>query len=94
MPFNLKEANEFLTIKFLDKINQKFAKSPMDKHDAHRDPAPYGNLDEIFCWKYTRQLKKDWTIRFVNEYYQILKGYEKLLKPTDFIIIKKYLNDI
>jgi transposase len=89
---NLEGANRYLKNKFLNNINKKFAKPPTDNRDAHRDPKPYGNLNEIFCWRYRRQLKNDWTVRFIREYYQIHKGYEKSLQPSEFVVIKKYLD--
>jgi|SRR5579883_117293 len=88
---NLQEANAYLE-KFLVKINNKFAKSKEEVPDAHRDTGGYGELDQIICWQYKRQLRNDWTIQFKREYYQIQKGYEQLLKPEDFIIIKRYLD--
>lgn len=62
-------------------------------NDAHRDPSLYGDLEQIFCWRYKRQLRNDWTIQFKREYYQIQKGYEQLLQPKKFIIIRKVVGD-
>lgn len=58
------EANCYLEGTFLEKINTKFARRPQEMADAHRDHGPYGDLNEIFCWQYQRQLKNDWTIQF------------------------------
>lgn len=79
--------------KFLVKINNKFAKSLEAVADAHRDASQYGDLDQIICSQYKRQLRNDWTIQFTREYYQIEQGYENVLQPGAFIIIKKHLND-
>lgn len=87
----LESANEYLK-KFLVKVNQKFAKPQHSVPDSHRDPRPYGDLKQIFCWRYKRQLRHDWTIQFKRAYYQVKKGYEHLLKPEDFILIKCYLD--
>jgi hypothetical protein len=87
----LEEANAYLE-KFLVKINNKFAKPKGSVPDAHRDPSPYGDLDQILCWHYRRQLRHDWCIQFEREYYQIKKGYEDILKPEDFIVIKRHLD--
>lgn len=85
------EANEYLE-KFLIKINNKFAKPKEEVPDVHRESNGYGDLDQIICWVYKRQLRNDWTIRFNREYYQIKNGYQELIKPTDFVVIKRYLN--
>lgn len=87
----LEQANAYLE-PFLTKINAKFAKPKEAVADSHRDAKTYGNLEQILCWQYKRQLRNDWTIQFKREYYQIKKGYEHLLKPDSFIIIKRYLD--
>jgi transposase len=85
------EANKHLET-FLKRINKKFAKPIESVPNCHREVCSYGNLDQIICWEHKRQLRHDWTIRFRHEYFQIKKGYEQLLKPDTFIIIKKYLD--
>lgn len=85
-------ANTYLEEKFLPKINKKFAKPKDAVEDAHRDPRTYGDLNQILCWQYKRQLRNDWTIQFKREYYQIKKGYEKTLDPGEFILLKQYLD--
>ena len=78
---------------FLDFINLKFACKPKDKKTAHRDATSYGDLDEIICWKIDRQIRNDWTIRYQNEYFQLREPNDKtLIKPGQFITLKKYLN--
>lgn len=85
------EANNHLET-FLIKINNKFAKPKENVSDVHRSSSSYGDLDQLICWQYKRQLRNDWTIQFKREYFQIKKGYEKILKPESFVIIKKYLD--
>ena len=63
-------ANAFLP-SFLDKFNQKFAKAPIDPHDAHKHLLPTQDLDRIFCLKYTRQLSKNLTLQYNNVIYQV-----------------------
>jgi transposase len=87
----LENANKYLEDKFLNNINTKFFKSPENSQDSHRDPKSYGDLDQIFCWVYKRQLRNDWCVQLQKIYYQIEK-IECGLKPNDFINIKKYLD--
>lgn len=89
---NIAEVNKYLE-KFLEKINYKFAKSKHAVPDVHRNLIGYGDIDQILCWQYKRQLRNDWTVQFKREFYQIQKGYEQLLHPGEFIILKRYLND-
>lgn len=89
----IEAANEYLENKFLHEINGKFSVMPKDMTDGHRDRTLYGDLNEIICWNYTRQLKNDWSIRFKNEYFQLREPEEKdLLRPGEFVTLKKYLN--
>ncbi len=87
----LEDANNYLERKFLPKINNKFAQAPEGMGDSHRDPRIYGDLNEIFCWRYQRQLKNDWTIQLQREYYQLDKSKEELV-PKVMIVIKRYLD--
>jgi len=88
----IEKANKLLENSFLEHLNQKFQKAPHSQEDAHRDPAPYGDLDQIFCWQYTRQVNHDWTISFQANYYQILKTTVLAVKPKDKIMVRLHLN--
>jgi len=66
----VEKANELLTGSFVKELNEKFAKEPLSKEDAH-SPLLDTNLDEIFVWRHKRQLQNDWTISFQNKVYQI-----------------------
>lgn len=85
------DANAYLE-KFLVKINRKFAKPKDAVPDIHRDAKQYPDLDQTICWHYRRQLRHDWTVQFKREYYQIQKGYESILMPEGFILIRRYLD--
>ena len=87
----LTDANSYLEEKFLPSINNKFAQAPEGMGDSHRDPKMYGDLTQIFCWRYQRQLKNDWTIQLQREYYQLAKSKEELA-PKTMIVIKRYLD--
>jgi hypothetical protein len=87
----ISDANQVLFDYFLDQINQKFAQAPANSQDAHRDPKPYGDLEQIFCWKYERRLQNDWTISFQNQVYQIKENYANYVEPQDYIIVHQHL---
>jgi hypothetical protein len=89
---SLEKANAYLEQKFLPNINQKFAKTPKNPHNAHRKAKSYGDLDQIICWNYKRQLKNNWTVQFKRSHYQINKESAIHVKPEDFILIKQHLD--
>jgi len=67
---DIEAANAFLP-SFLDKFNQKFAKTPASPQNAHRPLLATHKLDRIFCLKYTRQLSKNLTLQYNNVIYQV-----------------------
>lgn len=86
------EVNTYLEDKFLNKINAKFASFNDEIKDSHRDPSPYGDLQQIFCWTYQGHVRNDWTIIFKGRYYQIKKESYELVKPGTKITVKKHLD--
>ncbi len=51
-----------------------------------------GDLNQLLCWEYERQVQNDWTVSFKNECYQIKKTYGVGIKPKSKIIIRKHLD--
>lgn len=93
--YNIKDiesANRFLEQKYIPKINEKFAEEINKVQDIHRDPAIYGNLDEILCWEYPRTLKNNWTIQLNHNHYQILPSASGIVQPDDKVVLRKYLS--
>lgn len=88
------DANVLLSHHFLNNINKKFAKQPLDSHNAHRDVRIFGDLKQIFCWEYTRQVQNDWTIRFENRCYQIQKNTLVRVKAKQNIIVRQHLDEM
>ena len=84
-------ANQHLE-QFIQRINTKFGKPKDSVPDTHCPGDQYGDLEQIICWQYKRQIRNDWTIQFNREYYQVRKGYEAFLKHEAFITIKRYLD--
>lgn len=89
----IEAANEYLEKRFLPEINAKFTKAPKDAANAHRDPAAYGDLNELICWQWQRKLRNDWTIQFQRTYFQVRKTKAtEALQPKASITIKKHLD--
>jgi hypothetical protein len=89
---SIDEANAFLKNVYLDKINKKFAKQPAVDENAHCTARAYGNLDQIFCWEYTRQIRNDFTLRFNNEFIQLEKQRAVCLRANKDATIRVHLD--
>ncbi len=87
---NIAEANKYLQEVFTNKFNKRFAVNP-EQPDVHRAVEGY-NLENIFCYKTTRQVRNDYTINLSGGYIQLLKGNAPLPKPKQSVTISKWLN--
>lgn len=57
-------------------FNAKFAIEPLSSINAHR-AVPLGlDLRKVFCLEEARKLSNDWTVRFENRHWQVLKQRE------------------
>lgn len=85
-------ANQLLQQGFVDKLNEKFMKTPQSEQDAHVPLMDDQNLDDILAWEYTRTVYNDWIVRFENQLLQIQKINSVRVKPKQKITVKKHLN--
>ena len=85
-------ANKRLQGGFIDNLNRKFMKQPTSYEDAHVSLLDEQNLDNIFCWEYTRTVYNDWIIRFENRLLQIQKSSAMRIRPKQEITLKRHLN--
>lgn len=90
----IQEANLLLRDYFLDHINKKFAICPANPEHAHRDAKIFGDLEQIFCWEYTRQVHNDWTISFARHCYQIQKNTSLKVKAKQNVTVRQHLNGL
>ncbi|MFQ5744544.1 MAG: ISNCY family transposase [Acidobacteriota bacterium] len=90
---SLAEANRFLEEVFLPHCwTPRFTVEPADPGDAHR-PLPEGvDLHRLFAEEEERVLRNDFTLRYLNQLYQIEKSDARGLKPKDRITIEKRLD--
>lgn len=68
---SIEGANAFLP-GWLPGFNTKFAKPPRSQTDLHRTLAKDACLESVFCRHETRTLGNDWTLRFHNQWLQVL----------------------
>jgi transposase len=87
---NIAEANKYLQDVFTEKFNQRFAVNP-EVPDVHRSTEGY-QLENIFCYKTSRQVRNDYTINLSGGYIQLLKGASPLPRPKQDVTVSKWLN--
>ena len=69
----VEQANKLLAEGFSEALNARFEQEPASPTDFHRRVPKRLNLAEVFSWEDRRTLQNDWTIRYNNRFYQILK---------------------
>jgi len=90
---DLNRANAFLRETYLDGHNKRFVVTAKSRVDFHR-PVPKGlDLRTVFCIEEERHVNNDWTVRFNNRYFQILKENDRLPRPGDKIAVSEWLDD-
>lgn len=84
----IEEANRFLP-GYWEKHNKKFAVSPKESYNAHREiPSDY-ILEDIFCYKNSRKTTKNLEIQYKNIIYQIiLENPSKTLQRAQVTILE------
>ena len=88
----IEQANELLACHFLKSINDKYAKLAASPEEGHRKADLFGDLSQIFCWDYSRQLQNDWTISFRQHCYQIQKNARLKLQAKQSILVRQHLD--
>jgi transposase len=86
-------ANKLLSDSFVNEVNKKFAKHALSEENAHTSASVYGDLNQIFCWEYTRQIRNDFTIRFQNTFYQLEQSKNPILRAKQKVFIRLHLDD-
>ena len=85
------EANKYLRDEFIEEFNSKFEVN-RESVDVHREIEGY-RLENIFCYKTTRQVRNDYTINLGGGYVQLLKGEAPLPKPRQDVFLSYWLDD-
>lgn len=88
----IEEANAYLVGEYLDDINAKFARAAQDPQDAHRPVTRGLDLAHVFCLEEPRAVANDWTVRYNNEFLQILKQNSCLPKPKEKVLVRTLLD--
>jgi len=88
----VEEANTVLAQGFSQELNARFGQEPASETDFHRRVPKRLNLAEVFSWEHTRTLQNDWTIRYNNRFYQILKENRPRPKPKEKVVVRVLLD--
>ena len=87
---NIADANRYLQEVFIDQFNQRF-QVKLESADVHRGIEGY-QLENIFCYKTTRQVRNDYTINLSGGYIQLLVGKSPLPRPKQDVTVSMWLN--
>jgi len=88
----VKGANKLLADGFSEALNAKFERRPASQTNFHRRPPKTLNLAELFCWEDTRTIQNDWTIRYNNRFYQIVKQNRTRPRPKEKVLVRVLLD--
>jgi transposase len=86
-------ANEYLNGTYIDTVNAKFAKPPVDPVDAHVPLLSNQCLANILCFTASRVVSEDYVVQFENSLYQIQKRRRrKPPAPGSQVMVHKWLD--
>ena len=90
---DIQGANEFLTDRFLDELNTKFAKPPIDGTDAHAPLLRGQSLANILCFTASRVVAHDYVVLFEHRLFQIQRHRRHpLVRPGAAIWVHHWLD--
>jgi hypothetical protein len=84
----IEEANQFLEDFWIPFWNRRFAVEPDDRKDRHRPLPKRARLEVLFAETCARVVSNDFTIRYRNRRYQILKEEAQRIRPRDKITVE------
>jgi transposase InsO family protein len=87
---NIAEANKYLQEQFIKEFNDQFSVNT-ESADVHRSHEGI-DLQKIFCYKCTRQVKNDYTISLEGNYVQLQKGESPLPRPKQNVTVSRWLD--
>ena len=85
-------ANRFLWDVYIPEHNARFSVEPANPTNAHRPLLKSHKLDQILSIQAQRVVANDHTLRFQNQFFQLLKDQPVHLRPKDKITIEMRLN--
>jgi hypothetical protein len=86
------EANMILQGGFIEKLNKKFARPPLDQEDLHVPLTAHQDLRDIFCFEQPRSVSQDWVVRNENRFYQLIRERGSLPRPNTKVTVRVWLD--
>ncbi len=82
-------ANEYLQTQFIPKYWQpRNTVEARNSESRYRELSKSANLDDIFCMKYNRKIRRDHTVMFDNRLYRLSGKWEGSIANRDLTIIE------
>lgn len=88
----MEAANRYLWNLYIPEHNARFAVEPANASNVHRPLLPDHDLDEILSQRTQRTVFQDFTVRFKNQFFQILEDQPVRVRPKDKILIELRLD--
>lgn len=85
-------ANKFLWETYIPDHNARCAVEPANHTDAHRPLLKSHHLNEILSVRTQRTIFNDFTVRFQNEFFQVLPGQLLRVRPKNKVLVEIQLD--
>ena len=89
----MEQGNAFLRKTYIREHNKRFSVEPINKTDAHRRLLPQHRLDRILSLRTERTVFNDYTIRYKNRFFQLLKHQPVRVAPGDKLYFEMRLDN-
>lgn len=89
---SIEDGNRFLEEVYIPYWNERFAVEPAEPRDAHRPLPKKANLEALFAETWTRTVREDFTIRFLNRRLQIPKAQARGIRPGHMLTVEQRLD--
>lgn len=86
------QANAFLQKTYIPDHNARCAVPPVDPANAHRPLLPAHRLDQTLSLRARRVIANDFTIRFRNQFFQLLQAQPVKVRPKDAVLLERQLD--
>ena len=85
---NMEDGNRFLDQGYFDDHNARFSVEAANATDAHRKLLSEHRLNEILSLRSNRTVFNDYTIRYINQFFQVLEHQPVLVRPGDRVQVE------
>ena len=87
----IKDGNKHLKT-YVKDFNKKFSVKPLNETDLHQKRPSKREIDKILCIREERKIAKDFTVKYKNRVYQILKEQKTIVLTRNSVTIETRLD--